>query len=166
MHLESLCRSCCPGKRTFTIRWKAWYSISGTGKNISHEHTHEYCELFLVGSGSGIHVINEKPYLLSSGTLCYLNRQDYHLFEEMKALQQVNLLYLGRDNFNFIKQIDYLLPQEGESNVWQVDVGIMQRIFDRLASHNEAEFSDKLLAESHKEMTFSRSAAHSESVAL
>ncbi len=123
-------------------------------KSISHEHSHEYCELFLVGSGSGIHVINEKPYLLSSGTLCYLNRQDYHLFEEMKDLQQVNLLYLGRDSFNFIKHIDYLLPQEGESNVWQLDIGIMQHVFDRLASHKAEEFSDPILAESHKEMIF------------
>ena len=30
-------------------------------KSISHEHAHEYGELCLVGNGSGIHVINEKP---------------------------------------------------------------------------------------------------------
>ncbi|VDR26254.1 Uncharacterised protein [Raoultella terrigena] len=34
-------------------------------------------------------------YLLTAGTLCYLNRQDYHLFENMNNLNQVNLLYLG-----------------------------------------------------------------------
>lgn len=123
-------------------------------KSISHEHTHEYCELFLVSKGSGIHVINEKPYLLTAGTLCYLNRQDYHLFDEMKDLCQVNLLYLGRDSFNCIKRIDHLLPQQDESSVWQVDTGVMQQVFDRLASHHEEAFEDKLLAESHKEMIF------------
>ncbi|MBT9428600.1 AraC family ligand binding domain-containing protein [Candidatus Symbiopectobacterium endolongispinus] len=123
-------------------------------KSISHEHTHEYCELFLVSKGSGIHVINEKPYLLTAGTLCYLNRQDYHLFDEMKNLCQVNLLYLGRDSFNCIKRIDHLLPQQDESNVWQVDTRVMQQVFDRLASHHEEAFEDKLLAESHKEMIF------------
>lgn len=123
-------------------------------KSISHEHTHEYCELFLVSRGSGIHVINEQPYLLSAGTLCYLNRQDYHLFEEMNDLNQVNLLYLGRDQFRVIKQIDHLLPQPGESRVWQLDLSVMQQVIARLAGHHEAEFADKGLAESHKEMIF------------
>lgn len=123
-------------------------------KSISHEHTHEYCELFLVSCGSGIHVINEKPYLLTAGTLCYLNRQDYHLFEEMKDLHQVNLLYLGRDQFHVIKQIDRLLPQPEESNIWQLDLGIMKQVITRLNAHNEADFADKWLAESHKEMIF------------
>lgn len=123
-------------------------------KSISHEHTHEYCELFLVNGGSGIHVINEKPYLLTRGTLCYLNRQDYHLFEEMKDLSQCNLLYLGRDRFNVIKNIDHLLPQPEESSVWQIDSQIMQQVYARLSAHQESSFTDKWLAESHKEMIF------------
>ncbi|TKI06062.1 helix-turn-helix domain-containing protein [Martelella alba] len=123
-------------------------------KSISQEHTHEYCELFLVESGSGVHVINEKPCLLTAGTLCYLNRQDYHLFEEMKDLNQVNLLYLGRDQFNVIKGIDHLLPGPEETNVWQIDTRIIRKVIDKLSTHHEGEFTNKYLAESHKEMMF------------
>lgn len=122
--------------------------------SISPEHTHEYCELFLVESGSGIHVCNEKPYLLTSGTLFYLNRQDYHLFEAMKDLKQVNLLYSGRDQFNVLKNITHLLPAPEESPVWQIDSRIMQRIIERMANVNLRQFDDKLMAESHKEMVF------------
>ncbi|HAV1627155.1 TPA: helix-turn-helix domain-containing protein [Enterobacter hormaechei subsp. steigerwaltii] len=123
-------------------------------KSSSREHTHEYCELFLVESGSGVHVINEKPYLLTAGTLCYLNRQDYHLFENMNNLNQVNLLYLGRDQFNIIKRIDHLLPSADETNIWQIDMRIMKHVISRLSAHHDNAYTDKFLAESHKEMIF------------
>lgn len=132
------------------VMFHFWQPVS----SISLEHTHEYSELFLVESGSGIHVCNEKPYLLTSGMLCYLNRQDYHLFEAMKDLKQINFLYLGRDQFNVLKNIAHLLPDTEESHVWQIDNRIMLRIIERLGSFKELQFDDKLMAESHKEMIF------------
>ncbi len=123
-------------------------------KTISQEHTHEYCELFLVANGNGLHVINEKPYLLSAGTLCYLNCNDYHLFEGMNNLNQVNLLYLSRDQFNVIKRIDHLLPGPDETNVWQIDLRVMQNVIHKLSAFETMDFKTKFLAESHKEMIF------------
>ncbi|MCX8958996.1 helix-turn-helix domain-containing protein [Erwinia psidii] len=123
-------------------------------KSLCVEHRHEYCELFLVEKGSGIHIINEKPYLLTAGTLCYLNRHDYHLFEEMKNLKQVNLLYLAPDKFNILKNIEHLLIRPEESNVWQINTHIMQKIINKLLSHSAMQYENKLLCESHKEMIF------------
>lgn len=123
-------------------------------KTLCQEHRHEYCELFLVEKGSGIHVINEKPYLLTAGTLCYLNRHDYHLFEGMKNLKQVNLLYLAPNKFNVLKSIEHLLNRPGETNVWQINTRIMQQVIARLRSHAATEHENKLLCESHKEMIF------------
>lgn len=122
-------------------------------KSFCQEHCHEYCELFLVENGSGIHIINGKPYLLTAGTLCYLNRHDYHLFEEMKNLKQVNLLYIAPDHFNVLKSIDHLLAGPEESNVWQIDIRIMQKVINKLTSSTPCH-ENKLIAESYKEMLF------------
>ncbi|MFG6078644.1 helix-turn-helix domain-containing protein [Erwinia sp. OPT-41] len=123
-------------------------------KSLCQEHRHEYCELFLVEKGSGIHVINEKPYLLTAGTLCYLNRHDYHLFEEMKNIRQVNLLYLAPDRFNVLKNIEHLLIQPGESRVWQINIRVIKQIMARLMAHSATKYENKLLGESHKEAIF------------
>ncbi|RLR18164.1 AraC family transcriptional regulator, partial [Sodalis-like symbiont of Bactericera trigonica] len=44
------------------------------------EHYHDFWEIVLVENGSVIHVFNDQPHTLCSGTVCFVCADDHHLF--------------------------------------------------------------------------------------
>ncbi len=57
------------------------------------EHSHAFEELMLVSGGSGTHVINDIPMNLSKNYVCFIKREDRHLFENVQGLHLSNVLF-------------------------------------------------------------------------
>ncbi|WP_346338517.1 helix-turn-helix domain-containing protein [Vibrio parahaemolyticus] len=57
------------------------------------EHSHAFEELMLVSGGSGTHVINDIPMNLSKNYVCFIKREDRHLFENVEGLHLSNVLF-------------------------------------------------------------------------
>lgn len=81
-------------------------------------HIHEFSELVIVWRGNGLHVMNDKPWLITCGDLFYLRQDDCHSFQSVNDLVLDNIIYcperftLGLDWKNF-------LP-ESEGSAWRL----------------------------------------------
>ncbi|EHD22305.1 MULTISPECIES: HTH-type transcriptional activator RhaS [Brenneria] len=94
------------------------------------EHCHDFWEIVLVEKGSGTHVFNDQPYILNSGTVCFIRADDHHLFENVDELIMTNVLYRSPLGFRFLTDISRFLPSHTlpESQVnWQINHADMQR---------------------------------------
>ncbi|WP_413737083.1 HTH-type transcriptional activator RhaS [Sodalis sp. RH21] len=93
------------------------------------EHYHDFWEIVLVEKGSGIHVFNDQPYVLGSGTVCFIRADDHHLFENVDDLNLINILYRAPGKFRFLTDISRFLPsQDSPDNQvnWQINHAEMQ----------------------------------------
>lgn len=79
-------------------------------QSIYPMHTHNFNEIFIVTKGSGIHIINDHPYLLYPGIICYIKSEDSHLFDKVDNLNLVNVLYREEVGFQHLKNIDDFFP--------------------------------------------------------
>ncbi|WP_410013565.1 HTH-type transcriptional activator RhaS [Sodalis sp. C49] len=94
------------------------------------EHYHDFWEIVLVEKGSGIHVFNDQPYVLNSGTVCFIRADDHHLFENVDELIMTNVLYRSPQGFRFLTDISRFLPAQNlpDSQVnWQINHAGMQQ---------------------------------------
>lgn len=92
------------------------------------EHTHNFHEVFLVERGTGVHVFNEVPHILRSGTVCFVRDSDRHLFENVDGLFLTNILYRSPRGFRFLSDITQFLPQYGDGEIvshWQVNQRVL-----------------------------------------
>lgn len=64
------------------------------------EHDHDFEELVIVDRGSGTHILNGEPIAIQTGDVFYIQRQDYHYYENMGSLSLTNILL--RDDIKFI----------------------------------------------------------------
>ncbi|WP_409309190.1 HTH-type transcriptional activator RhaS [Pectobacterium sp. B1J-3] len=95
------------------------------------EHYHDFWEIVLVEQGSGVHVFNDQPYALSSGTVFFVRDNDRHLFENVEGLCLTNVLYRSPRGFRFLSDIASFLPYgpDGEwQGQWQVNTVGMQQL--------------------------------------
>lgn len=75
-------------------------------------HIHEFSELVIVWRGNGLHVMNDKPWLITCGDLFYLRPDDCHSFQSVNDLVLDNIIYcperftLGLDWKNFLPEND------------------------------------------------------------
>ncbi|MEA9391699.1 HTH-type transcriptional activator RhaS [Acerihabitans sp. TG2] len=94
------------------------------------EHYHDFWEILLVEKGSGIHVLNDQPYVLGSGSVCFIRADDHHLFENVDDLNLINILYRAPSKFHYLADISRFLPakdaQGGQVN-WQINHAGMQQ---------------------------------------
>ncbi len=101
------------------------------------EHYHDFWEILLVESGSGIHVFNDQPYTLNSGTVCFVRADDHHLFENVDNLNLINVLYRSPSDFRFLADIGGFLPANNQPDWqvhWQINQAEMQRAKQFIAS--------------------------------
>lgn len=118
------------------------------------EHNHDFNEIFIVESGSGIHVLNDYPYSVNSGMLFYMNSQDRHLFEQVDGLKLVNILYRPESDFSFIRNFTHLLPQEGESCIWNISPELKKELFHLLAEFNRPADDHPMVEQCRRENLF------------
>lgn len=87
-----------------------------------HEHG-DFHEIVIVASGSGWHVLNDEPHLISCGEVLYLRTDDRHSFEEVHDLYLTNVLYRPSGALLDADRVrPYLPPADDpcERRYWQV----------------------------------------------
>jgi AraC-like DNA-binding protein len=87
-------------------------------------HEHDFCELVIVASGNGWHVLNDEPHLLSCGEVLYLSPEDRHAFEQVNDLYLTNVIYRPNGALLHPERLSpYLQPSReelGERRYWQL----------------------------------------------
>lgn len=73
-------------------------------------HSHEFSEIVIVWRGNGLHVLNERPWLVTCGDLFYIKDRDYHSYESVNNLVLDNIIYCP-DRFKLGLDWSQLLPQ-------------------------------------------------------
>ncbi|EOS96887.1 HTH-type transcriptional activator RhaR [Erwinia tracheiphila] len=97
-------------------------------------HNHEFNELVIVWRGNGLHVMNDKPWLITCGDLFYIGTDDCHSYESVHDLVLDNIIYcperfqLGVDLRHFFpyEQVAWRLTIRGMSLVRGVILQLSQ----------------------------------------
>jgi AraC-like DNA-binding protein len=118
-------------------------------------HEHDFCELVIVASGNGCHVLNGEPHLLSLGEVLYLSPDDRHAFEQVQDLYLTNVIY--RPNAALLDP-ERLRPyleasgEEEERRYWQLSDEALTRVNSLLAAlareSRQGDVASHLMAES------------------
>jgi AraC family L-rhamnose operon transcriptional activator RhaR len=119
-------------------------------------HDHDFCEIVIVASGNGWHVLNGEPHLLSCGEVLYLGPEDHHAFEQVQDLYLTNVIYRPGGALLHPERLHpYLQPSLdalGEPRYWQVSEQALSALGPLLAAlTHESQRSDVasgLMAES------------------
>ncbi|MDV5171623.1 helix-turn-helix domain-containing protein [Photobacterium rosenbergii] len=93
------------------------------------EHAHAFEELMVVSGGSGTHVINDVPMNLSKNFICFVNRNDRHLFENVDNLHLSNVLF-DPAKLSVDSAIKKYIPtrQSEESSGWFINDSCSQHV--------------------------------------
>lgn len=75
-------------------------------------HRHEFSEIVIVWRGNGLHVLNDRPWLITCGDVFYIRDGDCHSYDSVHDLVLDNILYC-RDRFSLVLDWNQLLPQKG-----------------------------------------------------
>lgn len=75
-----------PGFRDFHIEY-------GLVNDNFEMHTHDFCEIFLVLSGTGTHISGDKGYPLQKGELFAVKGSERHGFQECRELKVLNIMF-------------------------------------------------------------------------
>ncbi|MFH8134557.1 HTH-type transcriptional activator RhaR [Pantoea osteomyelitidis] len=74
-------------------------------------HRHEFGEIVIVWRGNGLHVLNERPWLVTCGDVFYIHDNDCHSYDTVNDLVLDNILYC-RDRFRLGLDWSQLLPPQ------------------------------------------------------
>lgn len=105
------------------------------------EHYHDFHEIVIVEHGNGTHVFNDQPYILSSGSVCFVRDRDHHLYENTENLLLTNILYRSPNTFSFLCGLEKLLPQEINGNYqphWRVSQNTLKKVNALIQSIGES----------------------------
>ncbi|WP_159566849.1 HTH-type transcriptional activator RhaS [Budvicia diplopodorum] len=112
------------------------------------EHCHDFYEIVVVEHGSGVHIFNDSPYTLCSGTVCFLRDSDYHQFENMEQIHLTNVLYRSPKSFRCLSDIEPFLPcnvQTGKRQChWQINQSALKKAKSCISELEEKSKSTKL----------------------
>jgi len=76
------------------------------------EHSHDFSELVLVKSGSGLHIVNNVHSIILPNSISSICEQDYHQYIDNKNVNLVNVLYnkqqlkINRNIADIIKRLE------------------------------------------------------------
>ena len=119
-------------------------------------HEHDFCELVIVASGNGWHILNDEPHLLSCGEVLYLSPEDRHSFEQVNDLYLTNVIFRPNGALLHPERLrPYLQPspeEAGEQRYWQISDDAACRMKPLLASleaeSRHGDVASNLMAES------------------
>ncbi|QGY29271.1 HTH-type transcriptional activator RhaR [Pantoea cypripedii] len=74
-------------------------------------HRHEFSEIVIVWRGNGLHVLNDRPWLITCGDVFYIRDNDCHSYDSVNDLVLDNILYC-RDRFHLGLDWSQLLPPD------------------------------------------------------
>jgi len=116
------------------------------------EHAHSFEEIVIVSSGNGIHVMNDIPMNLSKNYVCFVKKEDRHLFDSVDNLYLSNVLF-DKDKLSVCSSLKKFMPlQSGDENGWFINESAAERvnqIIEQLdiESHTDSEES-RIIAQS------------------
>lgn len=105
-------------------------------------HIHEFCELVIVWRGNGLHVMNDRPWLITCGDLFYISPEDCHSYESVNQLVLDNVIYCP-ERFHLGLDWSQFLPQEKKA--WRLTtrgMALARNVIQQLAQ--ESAKSDRL----------------------
>lgn len=92
------------------------------------EHAHSFEELIIVSGGSGTHVVNDVPMNLSKNYVCFVKREDRHLFENVNDLHLSNVLF-DQTKLSVDSSLQKYLPKGSQnSNGWFLNEASSQHV--------------------------------------
>ncbi len=92
------------------------------------EHAHSFEEIVIVSGGNGIHVMNDIPMNLSKNYVCFVKRQDRHLFDSVDDLYLSNVLF-DKDKLSICSCLNQFMPlQDGDDNGWFINELAAERV--------------------------------------
>lgn len=93
------------------------------------EHNHDFEELVIVERGSAMHMLNGEAHFIQSGDVFYINRQDYHYYQNLGSLCLTNILIRPEVKFYFIPSVESLLKESFSYHPTEyLHLGIRDRI--------------------------------------
>jgi len=81
-------------------------------------HVHEFNEIVLVWRGNGLHVMNDRPWLVTCGDLFYVSADDCHSYESVHDLALDNIIYCP-ERFQLALDWQQLLPSQ-DAGSWRL----------------------------------------------
>jgi|GEM_PF-363881 len=92
------------------------------------EHAHSFEEIIIVSGGNGVHVMNDIPMNLSKNYVCFVNKEDRHLFDSVDDLYLSNVLF-DKDKLSICSCLDNFMPHhEGDENGWFINESAAERV--------------------------------------
>ncbi|MCG9778084.1 helix-turn-helix domain-containing protein [Photobacterium damselae] len=111
-------------------------------QNDFPEHCHDFSELVLVCSGSGIHVQNDSQKVILPNSLNVITESDYHLYESTNNVQLMNICY-KKDSLNISEHSSEILKEiEGKVNNITVTEKSFKQIFQTAKMLEEEQFQN------------------------
>ncbi|MDW6001361.1 helix-turn-helix domain-containing protein [Vibrio mangrovi] len=110
------------------------------------EHAHSFEEIIIVSSGNGIHVMNDIPMNLSKNYVCFVKREDRHLFENVDKLYLSNVLF-DKSRLSLSSTLSKYMPSPADENHgWFINENAAERIHQlverlHIESHTDSEES-------------------------
>lgn len=91
------------------------------------EHAHSFEEIIIVSGGNGIHVMNDIPMNLSKNYVCFVKKEDRHLFDSVDDLYLSNVLF-DRDKLTVCSCLKNYMPMEkSDENGWFINENAAER---------------------------------------
>ncbi|QOI56868.1 HTH-type transcriptional activator RhaR [Rouxiella badensis] len=78
-------------------------------------HTHEFCEIVIVWRGNGLHVLNDRPWLVTCGDIFYIRDTDCHSYDAVNCLVLDNIIYCP-ERFKLGLDWSEMLPRDEEDS--------------------------------------------------
>ncbi|WP_222104551.1 helix-turn-helix domain-containing protein [Vibrio jasicida] len=110
------------------------------------EHAHSFEEIIIVSEGCGTHVMNDVPMNLSKNYVCFVKKEDRHLFDSVDNLYLSNVLF-EKDKLQVCSDLKRFMPCESDRETgWFINENTAQslrQLIERLhiESHIDSEES-------------------------
>jgi len=92
------------------------------------EHAHSFEEIIIVSEGCGTHVMNDVPMNLSKNYVCFVKKEDRHLFDSVNALYLSNILF-EKDKLQVCSDLKRFMPAESDNETgWFISESTAQSV--------------------------------------
>ncbi|WP_371419674.1 HTH-type transcriptional activator RhaR [Pantoea sp. CCBC3-3-1] len=98
-------------------------------------HIHEFNELVVVWRGNGLHMMNDRPWLITCGDLFYIGPGDCHSYESVNDLVLDNIIYCP-ERFRLELDWSQFLPQEPAWRLTTRGMALARGVIQQLAQES------------------------------
>lgn len=104
-------------------------------------HDHEFCEIMIVSSGNGWHLLNDEPHFITCGEVFYISENDHHAYDQVDGLHLTNILYRP-DRASEHRDFPDIMRRSGGSEKgkrchWQVTEDVLAQVKPLIAALDE-----------------------------